>query len=106
LSPQSRGRGPGRDREIATPWKTCEGRGHARLLEPNARGTAHWAEFDSPEAGQRGLEPRFCGYWDFEGLYTRPWLGRMLRRRQPRSRGKRLTSWDKSRQADLPGSGA
>ena len=49
----------------------------------------------SPPADQRGLVCRHCGCRHFRVIYTRPaWGGRILRRRECRHCGKRLTTWE------------
>jgi hypothetical protein len=47
------------------------------------------------QADKRGLECRYCGCKHFRVIYTRPaWGGRLLRRRECRNCGKRLTTWE------------
>ena len=48
----------------------------------------------SPEE-KRGLECRSCGCRHFRVVYTRPaWGGRLVRRRECRHCGKRMTTWE------------
>jgi hypothetical protein len=48
------------------------------------------------DANQRGLECRRCGCRHFEVVYTRPCPGgRILRRRECRHCGKRITTWER-----------
>jgi DNA-directed RNA polymerase subunit RPC12/RpoP len=50
----------------------------------------------SREKNRRGLECRYCGCKHFRVIYTRPtWGGRIMRRRQCRHCGKRMTTWEK-----------
>jgi len=46
---------------------------------------------------KRGLECRACGGKHFRVICTRPaWGGRILRRRECRNCGKRMTTWEKA----------
>jgi len=62
------------------------------------------AQAGRPEQGQgdkRGLECRlecrYCGCRRFRVIYTRAaWGGRIIRRRECRHCGKRLTTWERS----------
>jgi len=46
---------------------------------------------------QRGLACRHCGCKYFRVVYTRPsWGGRIMRRRECRHCGKRLTTWERA----------
>ena len=46
---------------------------------------------------RRGLVCRWCGCKHFRVIYTRPaWGGRILRRRECRHCGKRMTTWEGS----------
>ena len=48
-------------------------------------------------ADKRGLECRHCGCKHFRVIYTRPtWGGRIMRRRECRNCGKRMTTWEKA----------
>ena len=48
-------------------------------------------------ADQRGLICRHCGCRHFRVVYTRPaWGGRIMRRRECRYCGKRMTTWEKA----------
>jgi transcriptional regulator NrdR family protein len=48
-------------------------------------------------ADMKGLACRKCGHWHFRVIYTRPtWGGRIMRRRQCRHCGKRMTTWEHS----------
>jgi len=43
----------------------------------------------------RGLCCRYCGCRHFRVVYTRPtWRGRIMRRRECRHCGKRMTTWE------------
>ena len=49
------------------------------------------------KADKRGLECRYCGCKHFRVIYTRPyWGGRIMRRRECRHCGKRMTTWEKA----------
>jgi len=49
-----------------------------------------------PENEQRGLECRECGCKHFRVIYTRPYRGgRLIRRRECRHCGKRITTWER-----------
>jgi len=51
----------------------------------------------APNADQRGLVCRHCGCKHFRVIYTRPaWGGRLVRRRECRHCGKRMTTWEKT----------
>jgi len=51
----------------------------------------------TPPADQRGLVCRQCGCRHFRVIYTRPaWGGRLVRRRECRHCGRRMTTWEKS----------
>lgn len=44
---------------------------------------------------QKGIACRHCGCQHFHVVYTRPtWGGRIMRRRECRHCGKRLTTWE------------
>ena len=46
---------------------------------------------------KRGLECRNCGCKHFRVIYTRPtWGGQIMRRRECRHCGKRMTTWEKA----------
>jgi hypothetical protein len=46
---------------------------------------------------QRGLVCRHCGCKHFRAIYTRPtWGGRIMRRRECRHCGKRMTTWERA----------
>jgi len=46
---------------------------------------------------KRGLECRYCGCRHFRVIYTRPtWGKRIMRRRECRHCGKRMTTWEKA----------
>lgn len=50
-----------------------------------------------PQVDKRGLECRSCGCKHFHVVYTRPtWGGRIMRRRECRHCGKRITTWEGS----------
>jgi hypothetical protein len=50
-----------------------------------------------PPADQHGLVCRHCGCQHFRVIYTRPtWRGRIMRRRECRHCGKRMTTWEKT----------
>jgi transcriptional regulator NrdR family protein len=50
-----------------------------------------------PAENKRGLECRWCGCKHFRVIYTRPaWGGRLVRRRECRNCGKRMTTWEKA----------
>lgn len=50
----------------------------------------------SPAQDKRGLECRYRGYKHFRVIYTRPkWGGRIMRRRECRHCGKRVTTWQR-----------
>ena len=58
---------------------------------PTGRKT--WA----PGQDQRGLVCRACGCQHFRVVYTRPtWAGRIMRRRECRHCGKRMTTWERT----------
>jgi DNA-directed RNA polymerase subunit RPC12/RpoP len=47
---------------------------------------------------ERGIRCRYCGWRHTRAVYTRPhWGGRIMRRRQCRHCGKRVTTWEKAR---------
>ena len=49
-----------------------------------------------PAQDKRGLESRYCGCKHFRVIYTRPtYDGRIMRRRECRHCGKRITTWEK-----------
>ena len=49
-----------------------------------------------PAQDKRGLECRYCGCRHFRVIYTRPtWGGRIMRRRESRNCGKRMTTWER-----------
>ena len=51
----------------------------------------------SSATDQRGLICRHCGCRHFRVVYTRPaWGGRIMRRRECRYCGKRMTTWEKA----------
>ena len=46
---------------------------------------------------QRGLVCRWCGGKHFRVVYVRPtWGGRIMRRRECRHCGKRMTTWERT----------
>lgn len=46
---------------------------------------------------KRGLKCRHCGCKRFRVVYTRPaWSGKIMRRRECRHCGKRMTTWEKT----------
>ncbi|HOD84372.1 MAG: transcriptional regulator NrdR [Planctomycetes bacterium ADurb.Bin126] len=48
-----------------------------------------------PDQDRRGLECRQCGCKHFRVVYTRAtWGGRILRRRECRHCGRRMTTWE------------
>ena len=50
-----------------------------------------------PEEGHRGLECRYCECSHFRVVYTHPtWGGRILRRRECRHCGTRMTTWERA----------
>jgi transcriptional regulator NrdR family protein len=50
-----------------------------------------------PVESKRGLECRYCGCKHFRVVYTRPtWGGRIMRRRECRLCGKRMTTWERA----------
>ena len=50
-----------------------------------------------PTAESRGLACRYCGCGHFHVIYTRPtWGGRIMRRRECRHCGKRMTTWERA----------
>ena len=55
------------------------------------------SQSDSPAPEEpRGLECRKCGCRHFRVVYTRPaWGGRIIRRRECRHCGQRLTTWER-----------
>jgi hypothetical protein len=63
-----------------------------------AEGRKTWdpAQAEGPSGNKRGLECRYCGCKHFRVVYTRPtWGARIMRRRECRNCGKRLTTWEK-----------
>ena len=61
------------------------------MTEPMAQRKA-W----DPALDGRGLECRYCGCKHFRVVYTRPTMGgRILRRRECRHCGKRMTTWER-----------
>ena len=59
-----------------------------------AEGRKTW----DPAQDKRGLECRACGCKHFRVIYTRPtWGGRIMRRRECRHCGRRMTTWEMSR---------
>ena len=52
---------------------------------------------DKANEDRGGLECRHCGCRHFKVIYTRPWYGgRIMRRRECRNCGKRMTTWEKA----------
>ena len=52
---------------------------------------------DAKAVERRGLECRRCGCKHFRVVYTRPtWGRRIMRRRECRRCGKRMTTWEKA----------
>jgi len=52
---------------------------------------------DGADGPRRGLECRYCGCRHFFVVYTRPTHdGRIMRRRECRHCGKRMTTWEKA----------
>jgi len=50
-----------------------------------------------PAQDRKGLESRYCGCKLFWGIYTRAIFGgRLMRRRECRHCGKRMTTWEKA----------
>ncbi len=50
-----------------------------------------------PAENKHGFECRWCGCRHFRVIYTRPaWGGRLVRRRECRNCGKRMTTWEKA----------
>ena len=48
-----------------------------------------------PDQDKRGLECRYCGCKHFRVIYTRRgWGGKLIRRRECRYCGKRITTWE------------
>jgi len=69
----------------------CQG---AAAASPGQAGGPSGAE--GPSGNKRGLECRYCGCEHFRVVYTRPtWGGRIMRRRECRHCGKRMTTWEK-----------
>ena len=61
------------------------------MTEPVAQRKA-W----DPALDKRGLECRYCGCRHFWVVYTRRgWGGRLIRRRECRHCGERMTTWEK-----------
>jgi len=55
------------------------------------------ATASNPQSDVRGLECRQCGSKHFRVIYTRSaWGGRILRRRECRHCGRRMTTWEKT----------
>ncbi len=51
----------------------------------------------TPTADRRGLECRPCGRKHFRVIDNRPtWGGRIMRRRECRHCGKRMTTWERA----------
>jgi len=49
-----------------------------------------------PDEDKRGLACRYCGCTHFRVIYTRRgWGGKLIRRRECRHCGKRMTTWEK-----------
>ena len=49
-----------------------------------------------PKESSRGLECRYCGCRHFRVIYTRRgWGGKLIRRRECRHCGKRMTTWER-----------
>ena len=49
-----------------------------------------------PAQDKRGLECRYCGCRHFSVIYTRRgWGGKLIRRRECRHCGKRMTTWER-----------
>jgi transcriptional regulator NrdR family protein len=49
-----------------------------------------------PAEGDRGLRCRHCGCGHFRVIYTRAaWGGKLVRRRECRNCGKRITTWER-----------
>jgi len=52
---------------------------------------------DAAAAEQKGLVCRHCGCQHFRVVYTRPaWGGRIMRRRECRHCGRRMTTWERT----------
>jgi transcriptional regulator NrdR family protein len=52
---------------------------------------------DRAASDQKGLVCRHCGCRHFRVIYTRrAWGGRLMRRRECRYCGKRMTTWERS----------
>ena len=52
---------------------------------------------EGSSGNKRGLECRQCGCKHFRVVYTRPtWGGRIMRRRECRHCGKRMTTWERA----------
>jgi transcriptional regulator NrdR family protein len=51
---------------------------------------------DRKAEDQKGLECRHCGCRHLRVVYTRPaWGGRIMRRRECRNCGRRMTTWER-----------
>ena len=49
-----------------------------------------------PDEDKRGLECRYCGCKHFRVIYPRRgWGGKLIRRRECRHCGKRMTTWER-----------
>ena len=65
------------------------------MADPVERKKWDPVQAEGPSGDRRGLECRHCGCKHFRVIYTRPtWGGRIMRRRECRNCGKRLTTWE------------
>jgi hypothetical protein len=67
------------------------------MVEPvTQRKTWDPAQAGGPTGDKRGLECRYCGRKHFHVMYTRRGAGdKLIRRRECRHCGKRMTTWER-----------
>jgi hypothetical protein len=67
------------------------------MTDGTVRKTWEPSQAEGPSGNKRGLECRYCGCKHFHVVYTRPtWGGRIMRRRECRHCGKRMTTWERA----------
>ena len=65
------------------------------MADPAERKKWDPTQAEGPSGDRRGLACRACGCRHFRVIYTRPaWGGRIVRRRECRHCGKRMTTWE------------
>jgi len=67
------------------------------MTDGTVRKTWEPSQAEGPSGNKRGLECRYCGCKHFRVVYTRPtYGGRIMRRRECRHCGKRMTTWERA----------